>query len=146
MYPKESGISRSENMSRIRSTNTSIELSVRKYLHAQGLRYRVNDSRLIGRPDIYLPKYKTAIFVHGCFWHGHNPCHEFRLPKSNTEFWRRKISANRKRDYKVQRMLSQQGIFCYVIWSCKLHPRLITQTMAELMSVLSNRLKSIHQL
>lgn len=89
---------RSYNMSQIKSKNTKPEKMVRKYLFAHGFRYRKNDKRLPGTPDIVLPKYKTVIFVNGCFWHGHNQCRYFVIPKSNTEFWVDKINKNIERD------------------------------------------------
>ena len=94
---------RSYNMSRIRSKNTKPEEMVRKYLFSQGFRYRKNDTRLPGKPDIVLPKYKTVIFVNGCFWHKHENCKYFVWPKTNEDFWRTKISANVSRDQEKQR-------------------------------------------
>lgn len=85
---------RSYNMSRIRSKNTKPEELVRKFLFSQGFRYRKNDARLPGKPDIVLPKYKTVIFVNGCFWHGHEGCRYFVRPKNNAEFWEEKITGN----------------------------------------------------
>lgn len=89
---------RSYNMSRIKSKNTKPEEMVRKYLFSHGFRYRKNDKRLPGTPDIVLPKYRVVIFVNGCFWHGHNQCRYFVIPKSNTEFWVDKINKNIERD------------------------------------------------
>ena len=89
---------RSYNMSQIRGKNTKPEEIVRKYLFAQGFRYRKNDPRLPGKPDIVLPKYKTVVFVNGCFWHGHEGCKYFVWPKNNEEFWRHKITGNITRD------------------------------------------------
>ena len=91
---------RSYNMSMIRSKNTKPEELVRKYLFSQGFRYRKNVRKLPGCPDIVLPKYKTVIFVNGCFWHGHKDCKYFVWPKSNTEYWYQKIESNVKRDKK----------------------------------------------
>lgn len=96
-------------MSRIRSRNTKPEELVRKYLFSQGLRYRKNDKRLLGKPDIVLPKYKTVIFVNGCFWHMHEGCKYFVWPKSNAEFWRDKIQGNSIRDQENYRQLSEMG-------------------------------------
>ncbi|WP_294082454.1 very short patch repair endonuclease [Proteiniphilum sp. UBA5384] len=89
---------RSQVMSRIRSKNTRPEMILRRALFARGFRYRVNDKRLPGTPDIVLPRYKTVIFVHGCFWHGHEGCKYATTPKTNTEFWVEKITTNRGRD------------------------------------------------
>jgi len=92
---------RSYNMSRIRSGNTKPELLVRKFLHAQGFRYKLHDKTLPGKPDIVLPKYKTVVFVHGCFWHGHNGCRYFVVPKTRTEWWLNKINSNKANDVKA---------------------------------------------
>ena len=96
---------RSYNMSRNRGKGTKPEETVRKFLFANGLRYRKNDRRLPGTPDIVLPKYKTVVFVNGCFWHGHEGCRYFVWPKSNPEFWKEKIEANIRRDKENHRLL-----------------------------------------
>ena len=111
---------RSYNMSRIRSTNTKPEEIVRKYLFFKGLRYRKNDKRYAGKPDIVLPKYKTVIFVNGCFWHGHNGCRYFVMPKSNTDYWKKKIKRNIERDCDNVSILESQGWKVLVIWECEL--------------------------
>lgn len=108
------------NMSRIRSQNTKPEELVRKYLFSQGFRYRKNDVRLPGKPDIVLPKYKTVIFVNGCFWHGHNGCRYFVWPKSNEEFWKNKIESNISRDDMNFNLLRQLGWNVIIIWECEL--------------------------
>lgn len=113
---------RSRMMSGIRSTNTRIEVSLRKALFAQGFRYRINDARLPGKPDIVLPRHRAVVFVHGCFWHGHD-CALFRLPASNTDFWRAKIDANRERDERACGELSAQGWRVAVVWECALRGR-----------------------
>lgn len=110
---------RSAQMSRIRGSNTKPEVIVRKALHARGFRFRLGGAGLPGRPDIVLPKYRTAIFVHGCFWHGHD-CPLYRLPKTRPEFWARKISANRARDKRVIHQLAELGWKPVVIWECSL--------------------------
>lgn len=110
---------RSALMSRIRGKDTKIELEVRHGLHALGLRYRLGGAGLPGRPDIVLPKYRTVVFVHGCFWHGHD-CHLFRLPKTRTEFWRAKIDANRARDNRVTEQLQSLGWHVIELWECSL--------------------------
>lgn len=113
---------RSRMMSGIRSKNTRIEVSLRKALFAQGFRYRINDVRLPGRPDIVFPRHRAVVFVHGCFWHGHD-CALFRLPASNTDFWRAKIDANRKRDERACRELAALGWRVAVVWECALRGR-----------------------
>lgn len=111
---------RSYNMSQIKSKNTKPEKMVRKYLFAHGFRYRKNDKRLPGTPDIVLPKYKTVIFVNGCFWHGHNQCRYFVIPKSNTEFWVDKINKNIERDTVNTDKLISLGWNVITIWECEL--------------------------
>ncbi|WP_333636754.1 very short patch repair endonuclease [Ruminococcus sp.] len=111
---------RSYNMSRIRSTNSKPEELVRKFLFANGYRYRKNDKRYPGKPDIVLPKYKTIIFVNGCFWHGHKNCCYFVMPKSNTEYWAKKISRNIERDHYNNDLLTEKGWNVITIWECEL--------------------------
>lgn len=106
-------------MGGIRSKNTKPELTLRKALHRMGFRYRLHVSNLPGHPDIVLPKYKAAIFVHGCFWHGHN-CRYFKWPKSNTVFWKDKITGNKKRAKKSERQLNKAGWRTLVVWECEL--------------------------
>ena len=109
-------------MAGIRSVNTKPELIVRSGLHALGFRFRLHDRRLPGKPDLFLPKYRAAIFVHGCFWHGHN-CRLFKLPETRRELWRDKIDGNRKRDSRVREELCAAGIRCLVVWECALRGR-----------------------
>lgn len=111
---------RSYNMSCIKSKNTKPEEIVRKYLFSQGFRYRKNDKRLPGTPDIVLPKYRTVIFVNGCFWHGHEECRYFVIPSTNTEFWVNKITTNKQRDIRKINDLRQLGWKVIVIWECQL--------------------------
>lgn len=111
---------RSWNMSRIKGKNTKPEMTVRRYLWAHGFRYRVNDQRLPGKPDIVLTKYRTVIFVHGCFWHGHENCRHFRIPKTNVAFWSHKIEQNRSRDMNVRQQLRLMGWRTMVLWECQL--------------------------
>lgn len=106
-------------MSRIRGTNTKLEVLVRKALHAKGFRYRLGGVGLPGRPDIVLPKYRTVVFVHGCFWHGHN-CPLYRLPKTRPEFWADKIGKNRSRDERVVVELESAGWRVLTVWECSL--------------------------
>lgn len=111
---------RSYNMSQIRSKNTKPEEIVRKYLFSKGFRYRKNDKRYPGRPDIILPKYKTAIFVNGCFWHMHDGCPKFIMPKSNIEYWKPKLERNKRHDIENKIALEKQGWKVIVVWECDL--------------------------
>lgn len=111
---------RSLNMSLIRGKDTKPEVLVRKYLFSKGLRYRKNDKRFPGHPDIVFPKYRTVIFVHGCFWHGHEGCRYFRLPSTNVEFWKAKISRNRERDKKDAAELDKLGWKVITVWECRI--------------------------
>ncbi|MGB3875142.1 MAG: very short patch repair endonuclease [Shinella zoogloeoides] len=113
---------RSENMRRIKSRNTKPELLVRRALHARGLRFRLHDRSLPGKPDIVLPKWRAVILVHGCFWHGHG-CHMGVLPRTNAEFWTEKISANRRRDTVQAAQLHALGWRVAVVWQCALAGR-----------------------
>jgi DNA mismatch endonuclease, patch repair protein len=110
---------RSRMMSGIRGSNTKPELQVRRALHARGLRFRLGGAGLPGRPDIVLPRYRTAVFVHGCFWHGHH-CPLFRLPQTRPEFWRTKIESNRARDQRALEKLAEMGWHAFVVWECSL--------------------------
>ena len=109
---------RSYNMSRIRGKDTKPEETVRKYLFSQGFRYRKNDKKLPGKPDIVLPKYRTVIFVNGCFWHRHDGCRYAYTPKTRVDFWKKKFADNTKRDQKVQKALLKDNIKCIIIWEC----------------------------
>lgn len=110
---------RSEIMGRIRGKDTKPELRVRKALHAAGYRFRLHRKDLPGRPDITLPKHKTVIFVHGCFWHGHEGCKANRIPKTNAEFWSAKIARNRERDAANRAALEALGWTVVVVWECE---------------------------
>ena len=123
---------RSENMSRIRSTNTKPEEIVRKYLFSHGFRYRKNDKRYPGKPDIVLPKYRTIIFVNGCFWHMHEGCKYFVWPRNNREFWRNKIEGNAERDKRKKTELELQGWNVITIWECQLKTVVRQETLARL--------------
>lgn len=107
-------------MSRIRGTNTSIEVMVRKYLFRNGFRYRKNVTALPGKPDIVLPKYKTVIFVHGCFWHRHEGCRYATTPSSNSEYWQLKFHRNIENDIRHSQELSDLGWNIIIIWECEL--------------------------
>ena len=109
---------RSRNMAAIKGKDTKPEMIVRKYLFSKGLRYRVNNRKLAGSPDIVMKKYKTVVFVDGCFWHGHENCKYFRLPKSNVDFWRHKIAMNIARDYVNNVDLKLAGWKVIRIWEC----------------------------
>lgn len=110
---------RSDIMSKIGGKNTKPEILVRKFLFSKGFRYRINVKTLPGKPDIVLPKYKTVIFVNGCFWHGHN-CKKGKLPSSNIDFWRGKISNNKLRDDKNSDLLIKLGWKVIIIWQCEI--------------------------
>ena len=124
---------RSYNMSRIRSTNSKPEEIVRKYLFSQGFRYRKNDKRYPGKPDIVLPKYKTVIFVHGCFWHMHD-CGRFVWPSSNIEYWEKKIIGNINRDKEHAEKLQADGWKVLTVWECELNKKNRDQTLIRLVS------------
>lgn len=123
---------RSYNMSRIRSKNTKPEEIVRKHLFSLGFRYRKNDKRYPGTPDIVLPKYKTVIFINGCFWHGHSGCKYFVVPKSNTEFWQNKIAANIARDDEKIAQLLRMNWKVITVWECELKPKQRSETLTRL--------------
>jgi DNA mismatch endonuclease (patch repair protein) len=108
------------NMSHIRGKDTRPEEIVRKYLFSRGYRYRKNDKRYPGKPDIILPKYKTVIFVHGCFWHRHPGCRYATIPKTDYEFWQKKFDQNVTRDKRVQKQLKDMGWRVIVVWECEI--------------------------
>ena len=107
-------------MSHNRAKNTGPELLLRRAIWRLGFRYRVNDKHLPGSPDIVLPKYHTVIFVHGCFWHGHKNCKNATTPKTNTDFWKAKITRNQERDQEVWRKLEANGWYVLIVWECEL--------------------------
>ena len=123
---------RSYNMSRIRNKNTKPEELVRKFLFSQGFRYRKNDARLPGKPDIVLPKYRTVIFVNGCFWHKHEGCKYFVWPENNAEFWRKKIQSNVERDQRNYAQLQQMGWRTIAVWECELKTELRSETLNKI--------------
>ena len=120
-------------MSRIKGKNTKPEMLVRKFLHAGGFRYRLHDKKLPGKPDIVLAKYRTVIFVHGCFWHGHTNCRYYVVPKTNTEWWLNKINGNIAKDRKAIALLKKDGWKIINIWECNLKPAKVKQTLAGLL-------------
>ena len=111
---------RSRNMSAIKSKNTKPEIKVRKVLHSMGYRFRLHRKDLPGKPDLVLPKYRTAIFVNGCFWHQHKECKYSRLPKTNIDFWKRKLEGNSQRDKLNQSKLKDMGWKVIIIWECQI--------------------------
>lgn len=123
---------RSYNMSQIKNKNTKPEEIVRKYLFSCGLRYRKNDKRLPGHPDIVLPKYKTVILINGCFWHVHEGCKYFKWPGSNVEFWKNKLSENKRRDVVKIQALKELGWKVIVVWECELKGNNQTTKLNEL--------------
>jgi len=127
---------RSYNMSRIRSKDTKPEMLVRKFLHKNGFRYCLHVKELPGKPDIVLPKYKTVIFVHGCFWHGHEGCKYFVIPKTRTEWWLNKIQPNTANDTKAEELLRAQGWKIIKIWECGLKKNTMETILENLLSTL----------
>lgn len=119
-------------MSRIKGKDTKPEVLVRKYLFSKGLRFRKNDKRYPGHPDIVLPKYKTIIFVHGCFWHFHENCRYAVMPSSNVDFWKKKLNGNRLRDERNKKALTEMGWNVIVIWECQLKKCKRDQTLEDL--------------
>lgn len=114
---------RSRIMAAVHSKNTSVELLVRRFLWSNGIRYRLHVPNLPGKPDIVIPRCKLAIFVHGCFWHGHENCSLGRLPKSRVEYWRKKIEKNKLRDRQVEEKLEAEGWRYLIIWHCQLRTK-----------------------
>jgi len=119
-------------MSRIKGKNTKPEMLVRKFLHKNGYRYRLNYSKLPGKPDIVLPKYKTVIFINGCFWHGHKGCKFFVVPKTRTEWWVEKIDGTIERDEIKNKELEKMGWNVKTLWECELKPEKRTKTLEDL--------------
>lgn len=120
---------RSYNMSRIKGKNTKPEILLRKELFKRGFRYKIHDEKLPGKPDIVLPKYRTVIFVHGCFWHGHDGCRYYTVPKTRTEWWQIKISGNIARDEKVIYDIERLGWKVLTVWECMLKKNLLEDTV-----------------
>lgn len=119
-------------MSRIKGKDTKPEMLVRRFLHANGFRYRLHDKKLPGKPDIVLPKYKTVIFVHGCFWHGHDNCKYYVVPKTRTEWWLSKINGNKANDVKAFEALKKEGWMVIEVWECGLKPIKLSKTLGNL--------------
>lgn len=125
-------------MASIRGKNTKPEILVRKFLFSRGFRYRLNHPRLPGHPDIVLRKYRACIFVNGCFWHGHEGCKYYVVPKTNTDFWVKKINRNKEHDKEVQKQLSSMGWHCITIWECELKPTVREKTLESLVFTLNH--------
>jgi DNA mismatch endonuclease (patch repair protein) len=130
MTDKISKEARSRNMSHIHSKDTSPEMMTRKYLFSKGLRYRLWDKKLPGKPDLTFPKYKTVVFVNGCFWHHHN-CKRGTTPKSNTEYWDKKLAGNQKRDSLNYEKLKKLGWKVIVLWECQLKKGIAEATLSN---------------
>lgn len=123
---------RSYNMSMIRGKDTKPEILVRKFLFHNGFRYRKNVKDLPGKPDIVLPKYKTVIFVNGCFWHGHNDCKDSHIPKTNSEWWQQKINRTKERDKLHYEALTSSGWNVIILWDCCIKPKTREETLSNL--------------
>ena len=135
MADKLSREKRSWNMSRIRGKDTEIEIKVRKYLFSQGFRFRKNVADMPGKPDIILPKYKTVIFIHGCYWHRHTGCKNCTTPNTNREFWLKKFEKNIQNDSKHQQELEAAGWKVLILWECEIEndfERLMDNLVVEL--------------
>ena len=122
---------RHQCMSHIRSTSTKPEVKMRHELWRRGFRYRVNDKRLPGSPDIVFPRYRTVVFVHGCFWHGHIGCKKYRIPQTNIEYWTDKVTRNQERDQEVWRKLEAKGWEVIIVWECELDNKKFDETMSR---------------
>lgn len=131
---------RSYNMSRIRSKDTKPELLVRRYLFSKGFRFRLHDKKLPGKPDIVLPKYRTVIFIHGCFWHGHENCRYFVVPKTRTDWWLNKIGRNIAGDTANIEKLRTAGWKIIAVWECTLKKGALEKTLEELVHELTSTL------
>lgn len=129
MHTKEQ---RSFNMSQIKAANTKPEMIVRKFLHARGFRYKLHDKSLPGKPDIVLPKYKTVIFIHGCFWHGHAHCRYYVIPKTRTAWWLAKIQRNIENDHKAVAALTENGWKVLTVWECELKKEKVEGALSTL--------------
>lgn len=133
---------RHRNMAAIHSASTKPEIKLRHALWRQGFRYRVNDKRLPGKPDIVLPKYHTVVFIHGCFWHGHKGCKYYSVPKTNTEFWIAKVARNQERDQEEWRQLEAKGWYVIIVWECQLKKSKIEDTIQNVITeIRSNGIK-----
>ena len=122
----------SRNMSLVRGKDTKPEVLVRKYLFSKGLRFRKNDPRLPGKPDVVLPKYRTVVFVNGCFWHAHEGCRRASVPESHREYWEAKLRRNKERDAEVEKELKEAGWKVLTVWECSLKKSVREETLDAL--------------
>ena len=132
-------------MSHIRSRNTKPELKVRQWLWRHGYRYRLNVKGVPGKPDIVMRRYRTAIFVNGCFWHGHEGCDKFKMPQTNVAFWEHKIRRNQERDQQNYQLLHDNGWQVIVIWECQLTSKLLEITMLQVELQLNENFLALHR-
>jgi DNA mismatch endonuclease (patch repair protein) len=133
MADVHSKVIRSYNMSRIKGKNTKPEMIVRKFLHRSGLRFRIHSTKFPSKADIVLPKFRTVIFVQGCFWHGHSACRYFVIPKTNTDWWIEKINATKARDIQAEDSIRNMGWNVIYIWECELRQTEREQTLENLL-------------
>ncbi len=136
---------RHRNMAAIHSASTKPELKLRHALWRLGFRYRTNDKRLPGKPDIVLPKYHTVIFVHGCFWHGHKNCPNYTVPKTNTEFWTAKVAKNQQRDQETWRQLEAKGWYVLIVWECELKKDTLGKTVEHIKNEILHNGEILHE-
>ena len=127
---KKKPMTRSQNMARVKSKNTKLEVFLRKLLWHKGFRYRLNYKELPGSPDLYIPKYKVAIFVNGCFWHMHENCRYSSIPKNNHDFWKNKLEGNVERDKQNYSKLENMGIKVIVVWGCEIKKMMKDEVIA----------------
>ena len=132
---------RSEIMSAVKSKNTRPEIIVRSFLHRKGFRFRLHPSRMPGKPDLVFPKYKTVLFIHGCFWHAHHNCPGNRIPKSNIKFWKDKILGNSKRDSENVLKLLANGWRVLVIWECQVKKVELLSILVGILSDINSKLE-----
>ncbi|UGU17950.1 DNA mismatch endonuclease Vsr [Sinomicrobium kalidii] len=130
---------RSYNMSRIKGKDTKPEILVRKYLFSLGFRYRLHDKNFPGKPDLVFPKYRKVVFIHGCYWHGHEDCKYFVPPKTKTEWWLNKIGNNKKRDEQNISRIRDMGWLPIIIWECELKPGKRDKTFENLVEELKKQ-------
>jgi DNA mismatch endonuclease (patch repair protein) len=135
-------ITRSYNMSQIKSKNTKPEMIVRKFLFANGLRYKLHDKNILGKPDVILPKYKTLIFVNGCFWHGHDDCKYFVIPKTRADWWLSKIEKTKHNDVRNYMKLNEEGWNIIIIYECELKRDKKENTLNNILNNLKNNLNA----